>query len=82
MKDKDKKQNQQEFVPNEDNEDYNEYDDEKTVKIVGFNQADDDVLEILEGTQTVDYTQDDLKELNDLMRGKTNTQSTLEETND
>ena len=67
MKDKDKKQNQQEFVPNEDNEDYNEYDDEKTVKIVGFNQADDDVLEILEGTQTVDYTQDDLKELNDLM---------------
>lgn len=82
MKDKDKKQNQQEFVPNEDNEDYNEYDDEKTVKIVGFNQADDDVLEILEGTQTVDYTQDDLKELNDLMRGKTSTQSTLEETND
>ena len=82
MKDKDKKQNQQEFVPNEDNEDYNEYDDEKTVKIVGFNQADDDVLEILEGTQTVDYTQDDLKELNDLMRGKNNTQSTLEETND
>lgn len=82
MKDKDKKQNQQEFVPNEDNEDYNEYDDEKTVKIVGFNQADDDVLEILEGTQTVNYTQDDLKELNDLMRGKTNTQSTLEETND
>ena len=82
MKEKDKKQNQQEFVPNEDNEDYNEYDDEKTVKIVGFNQADDDVLEILEGTQTVDYTQDDLKELNDLMRGKTNTQSTLEETND
>ncbi|MDU2162807.1 FtsK/SpoIIIE family DNA translocase [Intestinibacter bartlettii] len=82
MKDKDKKQNQQEFVPNEDNEDYNEYDDEKTVKIVGFNQADDDVLEILEGTQTVDYTQDDLKELNNLMRGKTNTQSTLEETND
>lgn len=82
MKGKDKKQNQQEFVPNEDNEDYNEYDDEKTVKIVGFNQADDDVLEILEGTQTVDYTQDDLKELNDLMRGKTNTQSTLEETND
>lgn len=82
MKDKDKKQNQQEFVSNEDNEDYNEYDDEKTVKIVGFNQADDDVLEILEGTQTVDYTQDDLKELNDLMRGKTNTQSTLEETND
>ena len=82
MKDKDKKQNQQEFVPNEDNEDHNEYDDEKTVKIVGFNQADDDVLEILEGTQTVDYTQDDLKELNDLMRGKTNTQSTLEETND
>ena len=82
MKDKDKKQNQQEFVPNEDNEDYNEYDDEKTVKIVGFNQADDDVLEILEGTQTVDYTQDDLKELNDLMRDKTNTQSTLEETND
>lgn len=82
MKDKDKKQNQQEFVPNEDNEDYNEYDDEKTVKIVGFNQANDDVLEILEGTQTVDYTQDDLKELNDLMRGKTNTQSTLEETND
>ena len=82
MKDKDKKQNQQEFVTNEDNEDYNEYDDEKTVKIVGFNQADDDVLEILEGTQTVDYTQDDLKELNDLMRGKTNTQSTLEETND
>lgn len=82
MKDKDKKQNQQEFVPNEDNEDYNEYDDEKTVKIVGFNQADDDVLEILEGTQTVDYTQDDLKELNDLMRGKTNNQSTLEETND
>lgn len=82
MKDKDKKQNQQEFVPNEDNEDYNEYDDEKTVKIVGFNQADDDVLEILEGTQTLDYTQDDLKELNDLMRGKTNTQSTLEETND
>ena len=82
MKDKDKKQNQQEFVPNEENEDYNEYDDEKTVKIVGFNQADDDVLEILEGTQTVDYTQDDLKELNDLMRGKTNTQSTLEETND
>ena len=82
MKDKDKKQNQQEFVPNEDNEDYNEYDDEKTVKIVGFNQADDDVLEILEGTQTVDYTQDDLKELNDLMRGKTNTQSKLEETND
>ena len=82
MKDKDKKQNQQEFVPNEDNEDYNEYDDEKTVKIVEFNQADDDVLEILEGTQTVDYTQDDLKELNDLMRGKTNTQSTLEETND
>ena len=82
MKDKDKKQNQQEFVPNEDNEDYNEYDDEKTVKIVGFNQADDDVLEILEGTQTVDYTQDDLKELNDLMRGKTNTQNTLEETND
>lgn len=82
MKDKDKKQNQQEFVPNEDNEDYNEYDDEKTVKIVGFNQADDDVLEILEGTQTVDYTQDDLKELNDLMRSKNNTQSTLEETND
>ena len=82
MKDKDKKQNQQEFVPNEDNEDYNEYDDEKTVKLVGFNQADDDVLEILEGTQTVDYTQDDLKELTDLMRGKTNTQSTLEETND
>ena len=82
MKDKDKKQNQQEFVPNEDDEDYNEYDDEKTVKIVGFNQADDDVLEILEGTQTVDYTQDDLKELNDLMRGKTNTQGTLEETND
>ena len=82
MKDKDKKQNQQEFVPIEDNEDYNEYDDEKTVKIVGFNQADDDVLEILEGTQTVDYTQDDLKELNDLMRGKTNTQGTLEETND
>ena len=82
MKEKDKKQNQQEFVPNEDNEDYNEYDDEKTVKIVGFNQADDDVLEILEGTQTVDYTQDDLKELNDLMRGKTNTQNTLEETND
>ena len=82
MKDKDKKQNQQEFVSNEDDEDYNEYDDEKTVKIVGFNQADDDVLEILEGTQTVDYTQDDLKELNDLMRGKTNTQSTLEETND
>lgn len=82
MKEKDKKQNQQEFVPNEDDEDYNEYDDEKTVKIVGFNQADDDVLEILEGTQTVDYTQDDLKELNDLMRGKTNTQGTLEETND
>lgn len=82
MKEKDKKQNQQEFVPNEDNEDYNEYDDEKTVKIVGFNQADDDVLEILEGTQTVDYTQDDLKELNDLMRGKNNTQSKLEETND
>lgn len=82
MKEKDKKQNQQEFVPNEDDEDYNEYDDEKTVKIVGFNQADDDVLEILEGTQTVDYTQDDLKELNDLMRGKNNTQSTLEETND
>lgn len=82
MKDKDKKQNQQEFVPNEDDEDYNEYDDEKTVKIVGFNQADDDVLEILEGTQTVDYTQDDLKELNDLMRGKINTQGTLEETND
>ena len=82
MKDKDKKQNQQEFVPNEDDEDYNEYDDETTVKIVGFNQADDDVLEILEGTQTVDYTQDDLKELNDLMRGKTNTQGTLEETND
>ena len=82
MKDKDKKQNQQEFVPNEDDEDYNEYDDEKTVKIVGFNQADDDVLEILEGTQTVDYTQDNLKELNDLMRGKTNTQGTLEETND
>ena len=67
MKDKDKKQNQQEFVPNEDNEDYNEYDDEKTVKIVGFNQADDDVLEILEGTQTVDYTQDDLKELNEII---------------
>ena len=81
MKDKNKKQNQQEVASNED-EDYNEYDDEKTVKIVGFNQADDDVLEILEGTQTVDYTQDDLKELNDLMRGKTNTQTSLEETND
>lgn len=82
MKDKNKKQNQQEVASNEEDEDYNEYDDEKTVKIVGFNQADDDVLEILEGTQTVDYTQDDLKELNDLMRGKTNTQTSLEETND
>ena len=82
MKDKNKKQNQQEIISNEKNKDYDEYEDEKTVKIVGFNQADDDVLEILEGTQTLDYTQDDLKELNDLMRGKTNTQSTLEETND
>lgn len=82
MKDKNKKQNQQEVASNVEDEDYNEYDDEKTVKIVGFNQADDDVLEILEGTQTVDYTQDDLKELNDLMRGKTNTQTSLEETND
>ncbi|MGM9532067.1 DNA translocase FtsK [Intestinibacter sp.] len=44
-------------------EDSNEYDDEKTIKIVGFNQADDDVLEILEGTQSLD----DLKELRDLI---------------
>ena len=41
------------LVPNEDNEDYNEYDDEKTVKIVGFNQADDDVLEILDRKSVV-----------------------------
>ncbi|MGM9533884.1 MAG: DNA translocase FtsK [Intestinibacter sp.] len=62
------KKNKNEEVPqiesNENQiEDSNEYDDEKTIKIVGFNQADDDVLEILEGTQSLD----DLKELKDLI---------------
>ena len=63
-----KKNKNDEEVPQIENsenqiEDSNEYDDEKTIKIVGFNQADDDVLEILEGTQTLD----DLKELKDLI---------------
>ena len=57
--------------------DSNEYDDEKTIKIVGFNQADDDVLEILEGTQSLD----DLKELRDLINkeGTTNEKKEVSE---
>ena len=63
---------------NEDNLSENEntvsqdYDDERTVKIVGFNQAEDDVLEILEGTQTMEPVDSGLKELNDLMKRESN----------
>lgn len=39
-----------------------EFNDDKTVKIVGFNKADDDYLEILEGTQSMSEL-DVLKEL-------------------
>ncbi|MGP1616224.1 DNA translocase FtsK 4TM domain-containing protein [Peptostreptococcus stomatis] len=40
------------FHKNEEVEDYeDEVDDDKTIKIVGFNKAEDDYLEILEGTQ-------------------------------
>ena len=59
--------------------DSNEYDDEKTRKIVGFNQADDDYLEILEGTQSLD----DLKELKDIINQKDkNKEEALESTAD
>ena len=64
------------------NTDSDEYDNEKTVKIVGFNQADDDVLEILEGTQTMEPVDDGLKELNELMKkGSTEKESVPETTN-
>ena len=39
-----------------------EFNDDKTIKIVGFNKAEDDYLEILEGTQTMSEL-DVLKEL-------------------
>lgn len=64
------------------NTDSDEYDNEKTVKIVGFNQADDDVLEILEGTQIMEPVDDGLKELNELMKkGSTEKESVPETTN-
>ena len=72
---------------NEDNLSENEntvsqdYDDERTVKIVGFNQAEDDVLEILEGTQTMEPVDSGLKELNDLMKRESNKEYDLESTN-
>ncbi|MCI9259275.1 MAG: DNA translocase FtsK [Romboutsia sp.] len=43
-------------------EDYDEIED-KTIKIVGFNKAEDDYLEILEGTQSMSSELDVLKEL-------------------
>ncbi|MGN1032523.1 MAG: DNA translocase FtsK, partial [Intestinibacter sp.] len=61
---KNKKDDEVKQIEGTEKVDSNEYDDEKTIKIVGFNQADDDVLEILEGTQTLD---DDLEELKNLM---------------
>lgn len=61
-----------------------EFENQKTVKIVGFNQAEDDVLEILESgeTQVLDYTKNDLKELNDLMKISSKEKNDLEVTND
>lgn len=79
MKNKDKEQKQIEDVQNK-NLLEDEYDNQKTIKIVGFNQADDDVLEILEGTQTVDYSQSDLKELNDFMKKDSKNENELENT--
>lgn len=76
---KNKEQKQIEDVQNE-NLLEDEYDNQKTIKIVGFNQADDDVLEILEGTQNVDYSQSDLKELNDLMKKDFKNENELENT--
>ncbi|WP_276703204.1 MULTISPECIES: FtsK/SpoIIIE family DNA translocase [Romboutsia] len=43
-------------------DDYDEIED-KTIKIVGFNKAEDDYLEILEGTQSMSSELDVLKEL-------------------
>lgn len=43
-------------------DDYDEIED-KTIKIVGFNKAEDDYLEILEGTQSMPSELDVLKEL-------------------
>ncbi len=52
----------------DDKEEIEEYDNDKTIKIVGFNQAEDDVLEILEAdTKEMDLTdikKYDLKESN------------------
>ena len=76
---KNKKEEEVPQIESSENEkaDSNEYDDEKTIKIVGFNQADDDVLEILEGTQSLD----DLKELRDLINkeGTTNEKKEVSE---
>lgn len=46
----------------EDDFEEDEFNDDKTIKIVGFNKADDDYLEILEGTQSMSEL-DVLKEL-------------------
>ena len=53
-----KKDKQKEDIENE----YDEIED-KTIKIVGFNKAEDDYLEILEGTQSMSSELDVLKEL-------------------
>ncbi|MBU5334929.1 DNA translocase FtsK [Intestinibacter bartlettii] len=82
------KQNQQSNKEIDNTADYentgsDDYDDERTVKIVGFNQAEDDVLEILEGTQTMEPVDNGLKELNDLIKNESNSsmQNDLESTN-
>ena len=82
------KQNQQSNKEIDNTADYentgsDDYDDERTVKIVGFNQAEDDVLEILEGTQTMEPVDNGLKELNDLIKKEANSsvQNDLESTN-
>ncbi|MDO5009960.1 MAG: DNA translocase FtsK [Intestinibacter bartlettii] len=79
------KQNQQSDKEIDNTADYEntDYDDERTVKIVGFNQAEDDVLEILEGTQTMEPVDNGLKELNDLIKNESNSsmQNDLESTN-
>ena len=57
-KDKKKDKNKEEVIEDE----YDEIED-KTIKIVGFNKAEDDYLEILEGTQSMSSELDVLKEL-------------------
>lgn len=57
---KKKPKKKKEEVKNEYEEDY----ENNTIKIVGFNKAEDDYLEILEGTQTDLYDSSSLKSIN------------------